>query len=129
MILVDAEFTTPAWLLGRLGFWGRNDPGKLSLSDGVIAFTSAEHGLIFRAPLEVVRIRFPKLYFGIGFKLTVDTKIHRLCLLPIRFLGGETDMEGKRAVAGTGFYLADVRPARDIVRQWRAALSRPSRVG
>ena len=129
MIPVDAELTTPAWLLGRLGFWGRNDPGQLSLSDGAIAFTSAEHGLIFRAPLEEVRIRFPKLYFGIGFKLTLDTKTHRLCLLPIRFLGGETDMEGNGVVAGTGFYVADVKPARRIGRQWRAALSQPSRVG
>lgn len=125
---MDTDLATPAWLVGRLGFWGGNDPGQLSLSDGVLAFTSAEHGLVFRAPVQAARIRFPKLYFGLGFKVTFDTKTHRLCLLPIRSLRGETDMEGNSIVAGTAFYVADVRPAREIGRQWRAAVSQPSRV-
>jgi hypothetical protein len=56
---------TPACLIGRLGPWGKFEPGELRLEGGQVAFTSQERGLVFQAPVQEVRASFPKLYLGV----------------------------------------------------------------
>jgi hypothetical protein len=119
---MDSGLVTPACLLGRLGPWGRFDSGELSLSEGIVAFSFDDHGLVFRAPVEEVRVRFPKLYFGTGIKLTVGGKAYRLWFVPLRSMRGETTSDGETVAAGNKFFLDDVGPARAAVRKWRAAL-------
>jgi hypothetical protein len=94
-----------------------------------VALTSDAHGLVFRAPLQEARARFPKLYFGIGVKLAVGDKAYRLWFVRLQFMHRETDMHGRTVVAGNKFLLSDVGPARVAVREWRAVLSQPTRGG
>jgi hypothetical protein len=124
----EGELITPACLLGRLGPWGKFDPGELSLSEGIVAFTSSAHGLVFRAPLQEVRARFPKLYFGIGIKLAVRDKTYRLWFVRLQSMRGE-QVGGETVVVGFKFRLRDVDPARVASRQWRAALSTATHSG
>jgi hypothetical protein len=126
---MDGGLTTSACLVGRLGLWGKADPGELSLSEGSVAFTSDAHGLIFRVPLQEVRARFPKLYFGLGIKLAVGDKAYRLLFVRLQSMRGQTDIDGQTVVAGNQFLLSDVGPARVAVRQWRSALSLPGARG
>jgi hypothetical protein len=127
----DGRLATPACLFGRLGLLGEVDPGELSLSEGIVAFKSDAHGLVFRAPLEEVQPRFPKRYFGLGFKLAVGDKVYRLWfVVPFRATRKEETplwVPGVFRVFETSdtFYLTEGRPARAAVRQWRAALLRP----
>jgi len=100
---MDGGLATPACLVGRLGPWGKFDPGELSLSEGSVAFRSDAHGVVFRAPLEEVRARFPKLYFGIGVKLAVADKAYRLWFVGLQSMRGETDLRGRTVVAGNSF--------------------------
>jgi hypothetical protein len=123
---MEGGLATPAWLSGRLGPWGSFDPGELSLSEGTVAFTSDAHGLVFSAPLEDVRARFPKLYFGMGIKLAVGGKAHRLWFVRWRSMRGERTSEGRTVVVGSKFSVSDIGPARDAVRKWRAVLSQPT---
>jgi hypothetical protein len=123
---MNGELVTPAWHSGRLGPWGKFDPGNLSLSEGIVAFASDAHGLLFQAPLEEVRARFPKLYFGIGMKLAVGGKTHRLWFVPMQSMRGETTSEGKTVVVGKKFSLSAIGPARAAVRRWRVVLSQPT---
>jgi hypothetical protein len=131
---MDGGLATPACLVGRLGPWGSFDTGELSLSEGMVAFTSDAHGLVFRAPLEEARARFLRLYFGIGLKLVVGDKAHRLWFVRLQSMRGERERDfgdGSEwtVVAGNKFLLSDVSPARAAVRQWRAALPRPTHGG
>jgi hypothetical protein len=140
---MEGGLSTPACLVGRLGLWGKADPGRLTLSEGIVGFTSDTRGLIFRAPLEEVSARFPKLYFCIGVVLTVGDKDYDLWFVPLQPIRGN-ESEGQTVgffcrapwkgapklylfVAGNKFLLSDVRPARVHGRQWRAALWRPTR--
>jgi hypothetical protein len=119
---------TPACLIGRLGPWGKFEPGELRLEDGRIAFTSQERGLVFQATVQEVRASFPKLYFGVAAKLAVGGKTYRLWFVPMKSMAGERESEfgegrDRTVVAGNKMLLKDFGPAKAAVRQWRAALS------
>jgi hypothetical protein len=131
---MGAALATPACLMGRLGPWGKFEPGELRLEDGRIAFTSQERGLVFQAPAQEVRASFPKMYFGVAAKLAVRGKAYRLWFVPMESMAGEREREfgegrDRTVVAGNAFALSDVGPARAAVRQWRAALSRSTHGG
>ncbi|WP_328523986.1 hypothetical protein [Kribbella sp. NBC_00359] len=123
---VEGGLRTLACLGGRLGPWGKFDLGELSLSEGILTFTSDAHGPIFRAPVPAVRARFPKLYFGIGIKVAVGDKVCRLWFVRWQSMRGQTERDGDMIMAGNEFLLSDVGPAKAAVRQWRAALSQPT---
>jgi hypothetical protein len=119
---------TPACLIGRLGPWGKFEPGELRLEGGLVAFRSQERGLVFQAPLQEVRASFPKLYLGAGAKLAVGGKTYRLWFVPLQSMAGEVDRgygdePDRTVVAGNKMLLGDFGPARAAVRRWRAALS------
>jgi hypothetical protein len=84
---------TPACLIGRLGPWGKFEPGELRLEDGRITFTSQERGLVFQAPVQEVRASFPKMYFGVTAKLAVGGKTYRLWFVPMESMAGERESE------------------------------------
>jgi hypothetical protein len=112
-----------ACLLGRLGPWGKSDPGELTLSEGIVAFRSEAQGSVFRASADEVRVRFPRLYFGLGIKLVIADKAYRLWFVALQSMRGETDSDGQTVMVGNSFLISDVGPAREAVRQWRGALS------
>src|SRR5258707_14833207 len=83
---MGGELATPASRIKFRVLWMKFEPGKLYLKDGLIAFTSDAHGLLFRAPLDEVRASFPKVifpvpYFGTGVKLAVNGKTYRFSLM------------------------------------------------
>ena len=122
------RLATRACLLGRLALWGPFDPGELALSDGVVSFTpdeSPDQRPLFAAPLDEVKVRFPKLYFGLGLQLVVTGKRYRIWFLPLRSAVGETtSVRGdKQTIAVDAFHTSDLGPARAATREWRTALS------
>jgi hypothetical protein len=125
---------TPACLIGRLGPWGKFEPGELRLEGGQVAFTSPERGLVFQAPVQEVRAWFPKLYLGVAVKLAVGGKTYRLWFVPLQSMAGERESDfgagrDRTVVAGNKMLLADFGPAKAAVRQWRAALSSATPAG
>jgi hypothetical protein len=131
---MDGELATPACLIGRLGPWGKFEPGELRLEGGLVVFTSQERGLVFNAPVQEVRASFPKMYFGVAAKLAVRGKTYRLWFVPLQSMAGERASDfgegrGETVVAGNKMLLKDFGPARAAVRQWRAALSSPTLAG
>ena len=118
-----------------------SEPGELRLKDGLIAFTSSR-GLLFRAPLDEVRASFPKVilpvpYFGIGVKLTVNSKTYRLSFMrnfvQSQYLGWKADSYVSESGISIGptwrITRKDAEPAKTAVRQWRAALEQPTNSG
>ncbi|HEV8527978.1 MAG TPA: hypothetical protein VGS60_10575 [Actinomycetes bacterium] len=117
---------TPASLLGRFVPWGRATPGELTLANGVVSFTpttGAAREPLFSVPVGQVKARYPKLYFGLGLKLIVDSKGYRLWLLPMRSAAGDRTIDGDTIVVGNKFNANELGPARAATRTWRAALS------
>lgn len=131
---MNDELATSACLIGRLGPWGKFEPGELRLEGGLVAFTSKDRGLVFQAPVQEIRASFPKLYLGAGAKLAVGGKTYRLWFVPLQSMAGERASDfgegsGQTVVAGNKMLLEDFGPARDAVRQWRAVLEQPTRSG
>ena len=132
--MADKVLVTPASLLGVLGPWGPVRPGELRLSEGVVTFTAYDAGRAgsrtgsqpepeFSAPAGAVRVRFPRLYFGLGLKLIVEGKRYRLWFVGLRSAAGESTMDGTAIVAGNAFETREIGPARAATCAWRAALS------
>ena len=77
-------------------------------------------------PVRDVSARFPRLYFGLGLVLVVDSKRYRLWFVPLRSAAGEaTGRPGaeRTIVAGNAFLLSDVGPARSATHKWRTVLT------
>src|SRR5260370_7742843 len=112
---------------------GEPEPGELRLEGGLVAFTSENSGLVFRAPLEDVRDSFPKVifpitYFGVGVKLAVHGTTYRLSFLPVQYLGSKPipNYSGGTSFGPTwSFSGKDFKPPKAALRQWRAALHKP----
>ena len=133
--MADKVLATSASLLGVLGPWGPIRPGELRLSDGVVTFTAYDAGRAgslrtgsqpepeFSAPAGAVRVRSPRLYFGLGLKLIVEGKRYRLWFVGLTSAAGESMMDGTAIVAGNAFETREIGPARAATRAWRAALS------
>jgi hypothetical protein len=90
-------------LLGRLGPWGSFERGELTLAKGVVTFTREGSGPdpLFSAPVEKVRVRFPRLYFGLGLQLTVEGRRHRVWFVSLRSAVGDTTMDGAPSWSAT----------------------------
>ncbi len=69
-----------------------------------------------------MRVRFPRLYFGLGLQLIVQGKRRRFWFVGLSSAAGEGTMDGQTIVAGNQFDMKDIKPARTITRQWRSAL-------
>jgi hypothetical protein len=113
-MIMDDTLCTTAYLLSVLGLWGSVKTGQLTLSKGVL--TLERRGIrdpLFSVPVDEVRARFPRLYFGLGLQLITRGKKHRIWFIPISGTGG----------GGQGFWLKDVGPARSTTQTWRTALS------
>jgi hypothetical protein len=72
-------------------------------------------------------VRYPKLYFGLGLKLIVDSKRYRFWLLSMRSAAGEETIgpggDKETILVGNAFKAKELGPARAATRTWRAALS------
>jgi hypothetical protein len=120
---MDEVLSTPACLLGVLGPWGRVRNGELTLSEGVLTFTRpGAREPLFRVPVDEVRARMPRLYFGLGLKLTARGKRYRIWFVQMRW--GQTGGTGTSFSVSRGFNLKEVGPARSATQRWRTALSR-----
>jgi hypothetical protein len=126
---MDEGLATPACLLGKLGPWGSFAPGELALTDGEVTFTpqgGSEQGHLFSAPIDEVKVRFPKLYFGLGLQLVVSGNRYRFWFVSLSSAAGETTGaagDKQTIVVGNSFKLSEVGTARSATRIWRAALS------
>jgi len=118
-----AELATPAWMIGLRLLWGKPERGELRLDGGLVAFTSEDIGLVFRAPVEEVRASFPKMYLGVGAKLAVRGKTYRLWFVPLVTVSDP----------GRGYHTSMAweyfDQARARARRWRAALEPPTNGG
>ena len=63
--------SSPVRLVGRLLLWGSVKEGNLTLSDGTLTLTRLGD-VVFSVPVGEVKVRVPKLYFGMGMKLSVQ---------------------------------------------------------
>ena len=131
---MDDKLATPAHQVNSFNMAHRTVSGELRLEEGFIAFTSEDGRLVFRAPLQEVRASFPKAiflvppipYFGIGIKLTIHGNSYLLSFVPVTH-----EIEGSRLrgyESNMSVSSEDIKPARAAVRQWRAALSQPTKV-
>jgi hypothetical protein len=122
---MDEGLRSAASLLGRLGPWGSFERGELTLAKGVVTFTREGSGPdpLFSAPVEKVRVRFPRLYFGLGLQLTVEGRRHRVWFVSLRAAVGDTTMDGSTIVVGNKFYVEGIGRARNTTRMWRSALA------
>lgn len=133
------ELTAAAWRVRYriMYLWIASEPGELRLEDGLLAFRSEDRGLVFRAPLAEVRASFPKLIFpipcfGVGVKLAVHGETYRLSFVWWRYTGWGTTPGGGGSIGIGPTWSIPVkafRPARAIVRQWRAVLEKPANGG
>src|ERR1035438_7466455 len=75
VMIMDEILWTTAYLLGVLGPWGPVKTGQLSLSKGVLTLERrGTRDPLFSVPVDEVRARFPRLYFGLGLQLITRGK-------------------------------------------------------
>lgn len=108
----------------ELLLWGSVTEGQLTLSNGTLTLTRLGDP-VFSVPVGEARFRIPKLYFGLGMKLSVRGESYRPWFVPSLINVSGVSSDGAQLISE--FDTSDMSPARDVVRKWEAALSTQAR--
>lgn len=129
------EFATPAWRSERKVLWMDHlaGEGELRLAGGVVTFTEGGQ-LIFRAPLDMVNVSFPKAscpwpfpfppWFNVAVKLEAGGTTCKALFFAPHHEGRGWHPAGLGMEYGSSWDIpmSDIKTARAAVRRWRAAL-------